>query len=335
MAEAVFNKVQFGVQAVHGTPVPATIVFPVNAGTIIEVDRAYRSPEEDYGVLSRHQPGRASYGVRAAQVAISGDLSYQLAMYLLNSHLAGGVVPTGVGPYVWVYPADNTADTTKRLTVEVGTEISQDGWRITDALIDTLTLRYDALSVPGNAPWTFQATLLGKDREAVTLTAALTAPSTLETMEGHLTQLYEGTTATAFASLTELTTSLVSFEWVSNRNLSRRIYGSATGDTFTAYGYKHRDASATALVKIAATSKTDIYDVYNAAGGLVGERRWRVKANGISPNVFTLDFRPRITSIPLFDRDGEHVYEAHCDMVYDSTLASAITATLTNSVATL
>src|SRR6266568_1867679 len=191
MAELTFNKLQIGKQASHGTPVAATLVFPVNAGTVIDVDRAYRSPDEDYGGIARHRAGRGSYGARGAQVQISGDCSYELVMYLLEMHSAGGVTPSGAGPYVWTYTGDEAADTTKRFSIEVGTETSQDQWRITDCLIDQLTLGFDALAAPGNMPWTFSATILGTDRAPFTLTSALTAPATLETMEGHLTQLFE------------------------------------------------------------------------------------------------------------------------------------------------
>ena len=335
MAEIAFNKLQMGIQSAHGTAVPATQIFPVDSGTVIDLDRAYRSPEEDYGSLARHQPGRGSYGVRGAEVRIAGDASYELIMYMLEAHLAGGVTPSGSGPYVWAYPGDISSDSTKRLTLEVGTEATQDQWRIHDCLVDELTLSFDALEAPGNSPWKFSATLLGRDRTANALTAALSAPSALETMEGHLTQLYEGSTATAFASLAELTLSLISFSWTSRRGLIRRKRGSASSDTFDIYGFGKRESSFEAMVAMGATAKTDIYDIYNAAGGIVGERRWRVKANGTSPRLFTVDGRVRFTSIPIGDNNGEHVYQVNGDWVYDSTNATDVKATVTNSVATL
>ena len=67
MSEAVFHKVQLGRQSAVGTSVDATTVFPVDAGFLgFELDRAFESPDEDFGSPSREMTGRGSTGVRWA-----------------------------------------------------------------------------------------------------------------------------------------------------------------------------------------------------------------------------------------------------------------------------
>lgn len=332
-AEVTFEVVQVGRQAAHGTPVAATTRLAVAPGAIVTLDRAYDSPDEDYGGISRHRPGRANYGVRAAEIPLNGRLTFEQFMWFLEAHFAGGVTPTGTDPYTWAYAADETSDTLRRLSIEAGTtDNSNNQWLISDALINEFSASFDALSAPGNSPWDVQATAIGKNRVQQALTASLSVPSTLETAEGHLTQLFEGTTATAFASLAELADSLVSFEIRSNLNLKRRVRGSASGDTFTVYGRGKRETSVRAMVAIGTTADSDIHDIFNASGSVTQERRWRVKVNGSGTKVITFDFRPRFTGLPLEDNDGEHVYSVEADLVYDSTNASDIKATVINSV---
>lgn len=335
-AESTFEVVQVGRQAAHGTPVAATTRLAVEPGAMVSLDRAYESPDETYGGISRHRPGRANYGVRASEIPLNGLLTFEQFILLAESHFSGGVTPTGTGPYVWAHAGDETADTLKRLSIEAGTlDNALNQWLIADALINELSASFDALQAPGNSPWRVRATAIGKNRVQQALTAALSVPAGLETAEGHLTQLFEGSTATAFASLAELADSLISFELRSNLNLKRRVRGSASGDTFSVYGRQKRETSIVAMVAIGTTADADIHDIFTAAGSVAQERRWRVKINGSGTKVITFDFRPRFTGLPISDNDGEQVYSAEADCVYDSTLGSDIVATTTNGVSTL
>src|SRR5690242_3109323 len=109
MTEAVFHKVQLGRQSVVGTAVSATTVFPVDAGWLgLELDRAADSPDEDYGRISREQPGRGSYGLRGADGSLPFVGRFQDFFHILEMGVAGSVSPTGSGPYVYVYPFDET-----------------------------------------------------------------------------------------------------------------------------------------------------------------------------------------------------------------------------------
>jgi hypothetical protein len=319
VSEAVFHKIQLGAQAGHGTAVAATTVFPVEPGVVFDLDRATQSPNEDYGRISRHQPGRSSHGMRGASATLSGEARFEDVYHLLEMHVAGGGGGTAAGTATYTF--DETSDTLTRYTVEGGTSTTEDQWEISDALADTLELGFDALTAPGNSPWTFSAGLLGKDRATAALTGSLTAPTTLETIEGHLTRLYEGPVGTAFADLTELSASLGSYQMTSASNLVMRAYG-GTVDTFSGWGRSDKaEVTFNAMVKVGATSDSNIHDIWNVASGLATERRWRIQVVSGS-KTFRIDARVNFTTVGIGDRDGERMYQVEGYFVYDPTLAS-------------
>ena len=282
MSEAIFNVMQIAQQDDDTTPAAALVIFPVDAGVVIDHDRAPSNPDEDYGENAAAQPGRGAYGLKAATIAVTCDVRAEDFMELLEMHAAGGITPSGgAGAYVWDYLWDLTSDSKKRYTIEGGAvDTTQDQWRAVGCLVDSLEFGFDTLTAPGNAPWKATATIEALYRELNTLTADLSAPSTLETFEGHMTSLYEGSTATAFASLAELEGHLVSFKLTSALNLARRAYG-GTVDYASAWGQSGRKTiNFTADLKISATSKTDVLDVYENAGSTMMERRWRVLTRG-------------------------------------------------------
>lgn len=337
MSEAVYNKIQFGRQSVVGTAVAATTVFPADAGFLgFELDRAMESPDEDFGRISREQAGRGSYGLRGADASLPFVARFQDIMHPLEMHVAGSVAPSGAGPYVYTYTFDETSDTLKPYTVEYGDENStQDEHRATGVLCNDLELGFDALTAPGNAMWTGSMGLVALDRTANAMTAAQSAPATLETMEGHFSTIAVGTTATAFASLTAQTASLAMFRFTSNNNLVRRAYGGTT-DIATAYGRSGKaEASWEALIKTAAGTKTAFHDVFTESAIAATEQRFRVTVTGSSTNVMTIDFRSRFTAVDLGDRDGERLYSVKGVWVYDSTLVGRGQIRLTNSVASV
>jgi len=282
MSEAIFNIVQLSQQADTTTAHAAKSLFPADAGVVIDEDRSPLNPDEDYGMNAVAQPSRGSYGVRGSTIALTGSVNAENFMEILNMHAAGVNTPTGgAGAYIWTYNWDLTTDTKLRYTVEGGSvDTVQDQWRAVGCLVDTLDWGFDALSAPGNAPWKFDATIEGLYREYAALTAGQTAPNPLETFEGHMTRLYEGPVGTAFDSLAELSGTLVSCKFSSALSLARRKYGGTT-DYASAWGQSARKAiNVTAELKINANTKADVSDVYETAGSLMTERRWRIRTAG-------------------------------------------------------
>lgn len=342
MSEGVYNVVAFGRQSSLATAVPATTVFPVDAGFLgFELDRAAESPDEDYGSTSREQPGRESYGVRWATASLPFVARFQDLMHVLEMHVATISTPSGTAsPYSWPYTFDESgsllSSVLKPYTVEYGVKGStQDEWRAVGVIASDLELGFDALTAPGNSMWKGTAGLVAVDRQPSAITGTATAPATLETMEGHLTTLAEGPTGTAFGSLAVLSGSLKQFSLRSSLGAVGRAYG-GTSDVATSIGRSEKGSvEFDALIGISATAKSDILDVFEASGSVATERRWRVTVTGSGVNSLTIDARVRFRSVNVGDNAGERLYAVSGVWVYDSTLLARGKFTLANAVATL
>ena len=340
MAERVFNLVQVGEEtgtfSAPGAAVPATVIIPGSVATWPTLDRASGWPDEDRGRNARNSAGRMFHGVRASTFGLSGEARFADLQYLLEMHYAGDIVPTGAGPYVWTTVLEAGGPTIKPRTVELGSETVQDQWQVRSVLVDELTLGFDALSAPGYSPWTFDAACLGRDRASAARTASLSPlAATMETMQGLYSIIKEGTTGTAFASLTELAASLISFSITSRRHLVLQPYGGTT-DLASSFGFSERTSGeVTAQIKVGASAKTDLHDIYNVAGGVGTERRWRIAIDGGGTNAATLDFRLGITGVDPGERTGEGIYAVTGELVDDSTLDGLAAWTITNGIAAL
>lgn len=335
-SSAVFNTIALGAQAAHGSPVSAAVIFPADAGIMPDLDRATTSPEEDYGDISRHHAGRSYHGVRGAGITLAAEVRFEDLPEILEMHAEGGVVPVASGDdWVWTYDFDEEADTLTRYTIETGADAAQDQWRIDDCLATDLELGYDALTAPGASPWRLSATILGKDRVQQALTPGLSAPLPLESILGHHTVLHEGPTSEAFGDLDELVAHLAQFRMRSALNLVRQPYGATDEDTFTLYTRGGGAVDFDAQLRISATSKTNIHDVWNVDDHLVTERRWRIRATGSGDKAMVIDARVALNAVPIGDRNGERIYSVTGYFVKDPTLATRARIAVTNQVETL
>lgn len=332
MSEAVFRVLQLGHQTGFGTAVAATTIFPCDPGSgEFELDRAAESPDEDYGVAVRHQAGRGSFGVRIATGNLTGTVRYEDFGHVLEMALGTVVTSgTGTGTVTHTWTGDASSSTVLPYTIEVSDD-TQD-WDVNDVVCPQFDAGFDALTVPGNAMWTFNAQLQGSNKAKSTATGSLSAPSALETAEGHLTVLKEGPVGTAFASLSELSAHLVSYRITVNCPKPGRVYG-GTADTASAWGLQKRETSFEAMLKVSSSSITNVFDIFNVSGGLPTDRRWRVALDGAGVNAMTIDGRVRFTSVNVDPdgRDGERLLSVSGYYVYDSTLASDLQWIITNA----
>jgi hypothetical protein len=341
MSENVFNAVQIGSQGgtftAPGSAATATFLFPVESPVPIELDRASQFPKQDVGRNARNRAGSGFHGVRGATATLAAQLRFEDVMDILDMHAAGGITPTGGGPYTWAYPFEAGTPTLVPRTIESGNvDASQAQMRLISALVTSLTVGFPAITAPGASPWTLSADLLGVDRDINPLTASLSARAGLEVVQGHLTRLYEGTTGTAFASLTELAASLKSYTQTSSRNLALRAYGSAS-DVASKFGFTDQSTTTfEATVAVSSTAKSDFHDIWNAAApASLGERRWRIKAIGTGSKVFLIDARVGILAVPIDEADGERLFKVTGELVDDATLGAPWQASITNSIASL
>lgn len=338
MAEGVFHVAQLapqsGTMAAVGTSVPAITILPVAEVISPELDRGSAYPAEDYGRNVRNHAGRGHHGFRGATFSASGELTFEQAMHLFEQHYAGGIAPTGTDPYTWVYPLEAGSPTLLPYTWETGSETSQDQYELVGCLIDELTIGFDALAAPGDAPWTYEVSGIAANRVQAALTASLSSTA-IESWQGQTTLLKEGTTATAFASLSELASSLIQFSLTTRRSLVWRPYGSSSDVPGKAGFSEKTSGEFSAMVAVGATSKSDIYDIYNVASSVLGERRWRISAVGSGTKVAHVDMRVGFLTIDRGDRDEEQTYEISGEIVDDTTLNAPAQVTVVNGIADL
>jgi hypothetical protein len=342
MSEGVFNIVAFGRQADIATAVAATTIFPVDAGFLgFELDRASESPDEDFGSTSREYPGRESYGVRWATANLPFVARFQDIVHALEMHVDTIGTPTGTAsPYTWPYTFDETGSdlntALKPYTIEYGVDGStQDEWYAYGVVADTLELGFDALSAPGNSMWRGSLGLVAINRAPHAITGTATAPATLETMEGHLTTFAEGATSTAFGSLSTVSATLKAFSFTSSLGAVGRAYGGAS-DLASRIGRSQKgEVTFEAMVAINSTTDTDILDIYEVAGSVPTERRWRLTVDGSGDNSLIIDFRCRFRAVNVGEHENERLYSVSGVWVYDSTLGGRGKFTLANAVATI
>ena len=333
MTEAAFRTVQIGKESTFGTEVEATLVLPVDVGSAeFTLNRATEVPNEDFGGMVQAMSGRGSHGVRIA----TGDLSISGASFELTPHILtqtiGTAVTTGSGTYVHTFTADFGTDTVQSYTWE--SKDSLQAWIATGVVIPTLTMEYDTLAAGENSMWSISADLQAANLATGTATGSLSAPSTVQTMEGHLTTIAEGPAGTAYASLSALGTALVSYSLQIDDPKPLRPYGSSADKAVTR-GRGKRTATVNATLALNSTTDTNMFDVYNVSGALPTERRWRISIAGSNDCAATIDHKLLITDahVEPNGRDGERLLSITATCVYDSTLASDLQIAITNLTA--
>lgn len=331
MAEAAFRSVQIGKETTKGTEVNATLVLPVEttSGELTLV-RGTNTPDEDYGRAQRNRTLRASHGVKNVTGSVSSVATFQTLPHFLQMAL-GDVVTTGSGaPYTHTIESDTTADTTSAYTWEVNDD-TQD-WIGTGIVIPSFELGFDAVAAGENAPWMLSADLQGMTFAKGTATAAQSAPA-METMEGHLTTISQGSTATAFASLTALTSKMVAFSLSYSCEKPPRPY--AGTDTYAAHGRRKGLGTVTMTGMIHADTVAAFWDNYAVAGSIPTYLRYRVAVDGASTNAMTVDFQGLITDVHVEPdgRDGERLFSITVETVDDSTLDTDLSIGIINGTA--
>lgn len=333
MTEAAFRTVQIGKETTFGTEVEATLVLPVDVGSAeFTLNRATEIPNEDFGGMVQAMSGRGSHGVRIA----TADLSLSGASFELTPHIMtmaiGTAVTTGSGTYVHTFTADFGTDTVKSYTFE--SKDSLQAWIATGVVVPSFTLEYDSLAAGENSMVSLSANLQAANLTTGTATGGLSAPTTVQTMEGHLATIAEGPAGTAYASLTALGTALVSYSLQVDDPKPLRPYGSAS-DVAVTRGRGKRTATVNATLALNATTDSNMFDIYNVSGALPTERRWRITVAGSNDANLTIDHKLLFTDVHVEPngRDGERLMSITATCLYDATLASDLQLAFTNLTA--
>ena len=339
--ERSLHIIQQGAESTHGTAVPATQRMAGFSTGIANLNRAPSKVNEDYGHLAMNEPGRGYFGVRLARIPFRSDLKFEEVIRWLQAGIEGGVTPTTVatGVYSWPFTMDLSTDSLTSLTIEEGDNIQ--AYQLAYGLVESYRVFYNALAAPGNSPWQIEVNLIGQDMVPISFTPSITVVAAAETAMGHLTRAYQGSTSTAFGSLTE-EVGLLAADITIPTGVTPRAYGS-TFDTFRTHGRAKSDPTGTLRWYQTTTTKTDLYDPWRTFTGgspVMAEGRMRIQAQGglidlTNHKLWQMDFRYRFTEVPhAEDANGATVYDAKVELVDDGTLASALLITVQNGIAT-
>lgn len=331
MAETAFRSVQIGKESAYGTEVDATIVLPIDhASGELHLVRGTNIPDEDYGVAARNFGGltRASHGINRVEGSASMVATFQHLPRFLSMAI-GEITTTGSGaPYTHAIERDTTTDTTESYTWEIA---DGTGWTGTGLQFPSWELGFEALAAGENSAWMFSGDLQGVSLTKKAVTSSLT-PAAAETIEGHMTTIAAGTTATAFASLSALTAKLVSINFAGSDPKPIRPYGGSA--TAAAHGRQKGLCTVTGTLLFDSTTLAQTADLYMVAGNVASEGRWRFSVTGSGSNAMTIDTRLIMTDfVPENGRDDERLVSFTAETMYDSTLGTDLLVSIVNATA--
>lgn len=297
--ERSLHKVQIGAESVEGVADTVDILFPAESSSIIELDRAPNTPEEDWGEFSNSRPGRSVYGVRQATMPMRSTLRFEDVIRILEAGLCGGVTPTNpaTGVYSWVYDHDNTADTLVSQTVEDGD--NQAVYRMVGSLLSRIRFSFDAVNPTAASPWMLELQWVGYDKELIEDFSVAAAPSEMETAMGHLCRLYLGSTATAFGSLPEVPGSILSADITIETGVVLRKQG-GSDDIPDSHGRQRVKVTFTIVVEQTADTVSAFWDDFErgAADPQMFGKRMRLRTSGSN-----LDTDERVSITPTTGAD--------------------------------
>lgn len=320
--ESVFRVLQLGKESSFGSGGTATIAYAADPGSgEFTLNRAVNIPDADSGGIGRNYSGLASSGVRDAMASITSDVRFEDVGHWFEMAVGTGVVSGTASPYTHTYTFDWGSDAVLSRFVEVNAD-TQD-FIAKGVVVTSLDIGFDNLAAGQNTPWRITADLQAAAYVEGTATASVSFPGTAEVVEGHYTTVSEGPVATAFASLSALSSSLVSYHLKLENPTPLRPYG-GTADTAAAHGRGKRLGTVTAMLAVNASALADTFDIYNVSGSVPTPRRWRVAATGSGSKSLTIDHRLLFKEVKVEPdgRDGERLLAITAELVYDSTLAT-------------
>jgi hypothetical protein len=339
-SENVFNVLGLGRQTgdayAPGDPAAATFLYPVEEPMSFELDRGAAYPKQDRGRNVRNNAGSGYFGIRSAGTSLSSQARFGDLMDILEMCYAGNVNPValGGGLYRWDYLFEAGAPTVVPYTLEGGNIDDPNAMmRLLSCLVGSLTLGFPTIPGEGAAPWTLSADILAFDREIAELTDGLVARPGLEVVQGHLTKLYQGDPSEAYSALAELPESLKSFTMTPGRELARRAYGGDT-DLATRFGFSDTsNATFESTIAVSNDTTSDFHDIWNvSAPTAIGERRWRVLANGSGGQSLRVDALAGILGMPIDEADGERLFKVTGEFVDDEFLDGSHQVSVTTTV---
>ena len=195
MAVEKLRKMQYGIEATHGTAVEATRILPV-AVPPITPDRKPTYPREDVGI--NVDAVRSYIAGRLVRDKLNWDSAYfQSLPMLFSCGLQGNITAVeqtvSQGDYLWNYDPnyDDTDNETDSITLERGDD---------EMMVESEYVMFDRIKLSGecnqdggDSAMRIEANYFGRQNTKASFTGALAIP-TLHTINSKLTRFYLDTT---------------------------------------------------------------------------------------------------------------------------------------------
>jgi hypothetical protein len=273
---------QFGKQTVHGTAVATTRRYAARGVPTVEPNWTAQD-NVDVGSIDPVLPDyRTATDITAS---LTGNLTYDDIPWLMSAAVRGGQsAVTSSSTYQWTHQALSlTATTLDEWTAEFADDVSSDGWKFKDGLVESLELSFDE----SLGPWQFTSGWRwGSADYGVTPTANLAVGSNLPLVFGADTKLFIDSTSGGIGG-TQISDALHRATITITNTIDIKRYANGSNSRFAVGGYGVAGREITASFTFAKQSNT-VGIAGEAAKWLTADPTNRfLKLNATSPSIIS------------------------------------------------
>ena len=333
-----FRKWAYGKQSVHGTAVTTTRA--VGWRGVMEINPNWTDQTEvDTGSVDFTLPAyRLGTDITAS---LSGPLTYDDIPLIMAAGVRGGqTAVTSSSTYQWTHQALSlTATTLDEFTTEWCDDVTTDGFKAKDGILETIELGFDE----SLGPWTFTGGWrYGAVDGGVTPTAGLTVGSNLPLVFGADTKLYIDDTSGGIGN-TLISDALHRASISITNSIDQKRFAQGSNSRFAIAGYGLTSREITASFTFAKTAQT-VGLASEAAKWLSADPTNRyIKVEVVSPSIisgvipYSWDLRLSGTWRTRTDEEvgGNAVVTLECTGRYDAGLGYALRSYVVNNRPTL
>lgn len=326
MAEraSVFQQVQVGVETTSGTSVAASKLLQsmdIQPDAQLNVD--YFRPQ------GNKYPTVAALGKDFTTARVVGKPTYTEIVYPFSGMFGAAVItgPNGDGAYTWVFsPASSAADAFKTVTVERGSAVQAE--KFTFGLFDSLGMRFDRQTADLSGTMVGQAQTTG-----ITMTATPTAIALIPILPKQI-DVYVDSTSGALG-----TTKLGRFlqgDWAFGGKYQPLWVVDSSQTSFVQIVEQTPNARFRMLVEADAAGMAFLATIRAGTTQFVRLKCSGPLIAGATSNSLTIDMAVKGGNPdPYEDSNGVYAVGLNWSLVHDATWGKALTATVTNTIATL
>lgn len=328
-----FREHQIGSQTSIASNVAATRVLPYRGPITIEPNREV--PDVDTGSLD---PILAPFsGAKDIESSWEGKLAYNDAPYLWAGTIKSGVTPTGATAKLWTFTAASlTADPVQLYTDQWGDDVTNDWINAGGGTIDSLELGFDE----DLGAWDVNADLVYANGDmGGAPTGNLTTDASPTWVYGADSEVFVDSVAASIGT-TKWTDAIHSASISINNNLDKKRFANGSNTRFNLAGYGRGAREIEVTLTVAKTAAT-IAERATLDDDPVPNRYIEIKTTspaiitGSTPYSQSIRVPVRLMTAEDDEIGGNSTIVFTYSGFYDSTLAYAIKAVVTNTLAAL